>query len=425
MAPAATLESIDIIHPESYARYGYPHEAFKLLRREAPVYWWTRDVQIPFWAITKYADVVWISKQPRRFLNAPRMAVLAAGSSENPGTGGGGGGPAPGGERPIRQLLNMDPPEHGGYRRVASSWFTPRAIDRRRPEVERITKELLDALPLDGGRGETDFVESVTAPLTLSVLADMLGVPREDWRLMFRWTNQIAGSSDPEYREPGKTPFETIRAARDSLFKYFAELSQKRLAEPRDDVVSVIVNAKVDGKPIPPLELLSFYLVLVVAGNETTRNSASGGLLALIENPEELEKLRADPGLIDSAVEEIVRWTNPVIQFCRTPVADFELRGQKIRAGESMCLLYPSANRDEEVFDEPDVFKVDRDPNPHVGFGIGEHFCLGANLARLELRVLFRQLIERLEDVELAGPVERVRSSFLGGVKRMPIRYRA
>ena len=186
----------------------------------------------------------------------------------------------------------------------------------------------------------------------------------------------------------------------------------------------MLTHAKLDGEHLPPLELLSYFLVLVVAGNETTRNAASGGLLALIENPGEFQKLRDEPGLVDSAVEEVVRWTAPVIQFCRTPREDVELHGRKIRAGESLCLFYPSANRDEAAFEDPDVFRVDRKPNPHLGFGIGEHFCLGANLARLELRVIFRALAERLESVELAGPYERMRSSFLGGVKRMPIRYR-
>jgi cytochrome P450 len=175
---------------------------------------------------------------------------------------------------------------------------------------------------------------------------------------------------------------------------------------------------------MPPLELLSYFLVLVVAGNETTRNAASGGLLALIENPEEMAKLRANPGLVDTAVEEIVRWTAPVNQFCRTAVEDVERHGKQIKAGDAFCLFYASANRDEEAFDEPDRFKVDRRPNPHLGFGIGEHFCLGASLARLELRAIFHELAERLEHVELAGPVDRMRSSFLGGAKRMPIRYR-
>jgi cytochrome P450 len=411
-APVAPAD-LDIIGPQTYEKQGYPHAAWRWLRREAPVYWWEKGVENPFWAITKHADILWLSKQPRRFLNAPRLAVL-------PGTG----GPGTPDEPRVRQLLNMDPPEHGKYRKVASGWFTPRAIARREEEVERITRELLDGLCAGGREGKADFVERVTAPLTLSVLADMLGVPHEDWRMMFEWTNLVAGSADPEYQKPGEKPFDTVLRARTGLFGYFAKLAQERAADPRDDITSVLVHARIDGAPIPPLELLSYYFLLVVAGNETTRNAAGGGLLALIENPDEWRRLERDSGLIDGAVEEIVRWTSPVIQFCRTPVEDFELRGQKIRAGQSMCLFYPSANRDEEVFDDPDRFRVDRSPNPHLGFGVGEHFCLGANLARLELRVLLRQMLERFEHVELSGPVERVRSSFLGGVKRMPIRFR-
>jgi cholest-4-en-3-one 26-monooxygenase len=306
---------------------------------------------------------------------------------------------------------------------AASSWFTPRAIERRRAEVERITDELLAEMAGDGETREADFVNDLTAPLTLNVLAEMLGVPREDWRLMFEWTNQIAGSADPEFQDDDN-PEETVERARNGLFGYFAKRAVERRAAPRDDLVCVLSTAGIDGGPMPPLELLSYFLLLVVAGNETTRNAASGGLLALIENPGEFDKLRANPGLVHPAVEEIVRWTSPVIQFCRTPHRDVELHGQKVRAGDSLCLFYPSANRDEQAFDAPDAFRVDRRPNPHLGFGIGEHFCLGANLARLELRVMFRALAERLEEVELAGPCERMRSSFLGGVKRMPIRYR-
>ena len=188
--------------------------------------------------------------------------------------------------------------------------------------------------------------------------------------------------------------------------------------------MSVVANADVGGAALPERELLSYYFLLVVAGNETTRNAMTGGLLAFLEHPEQWERLRRDPSLVDSAVEEIVRWTTPVIQFCRTATEDVEIRGKKIRAGDNLCLFYPSANRDEEVFDDPFQFRIDRQPNRHLAFGIGEHFCLGANLARLELRVVFRHLAARLAECELAGPVERLRSSFVGGIKRMPIRYR-
>ncbi len=400
----------DVIGPDSYARHGYPHAAWKRLRQEQPIAWFDPPGTPGFWAVTRRADIVWISKQPQRFLNAPRLAVFVEG-----------GTPPDPDKRVIRQLLNMDPPQHAEFRKVASGWFTPRATLRRRAEVESITRELLDEL-LE--RKEVDFVGDFAAPLTISVLADMLGVPRKDWQLLFQWTNKFAGASDPEFQDRDD-PAGTFERTRRAMFGYFLELAEERRRQPRDDMVSVLANARVAGAPLPTRELLSYYLLLVVAGNETTRNAASGGLLALIESPGEWARLKASPGLVDTAVEEIVRWTTPVIQFCRTPVEDVLIRGQQIRKGESLCLFYGSANRDEEVFPDGDVFRVDRRPNPHLGFGIGEHFCLGANLARLELRSIFGQLRERADAIELAGPFERVRGSFLGGVKRMPIRVSA
>ncbi len=405
-----SLDTLDIVSNDTYAKNGYPHEAWALLRREAPVYWYDRGVKLPFWAITKHEDIVKISRQPGKNLNAPRLAVFPEFT------------PPEEDKRIARHLLVMDRPDHTRYRKLAAAYFTPRSIRRLESNIERITREILDELTLEE-TSEIDFVTTVSAPLPLAVLADMLGVPREDWQLMFRWTNAIVGSEDPEYRQ-GETSEDSAGGARKSLFEYFWKMAEERRREPRDDIVSVLANAKLEGEDVPPFELLSYYFLLVVAGNETTRNAMSGGLLALTENPGEFEKLRRNPELIPLAAEEIVRWTTPVIQFCRTPTEDLELRGQKIRAGESMCLFYPSANRDEEVFEQPFAFRVDRQPNRHLAFGIGEHFCLGANLARLELRILFRQLAERLVEVETTGPVERLRSSFLGGVKHMPIRYR-
>jgi len=406
-----SLDSLDIVSNETFAHNGYPHEAWTLLRREAPVYWYERDVKVPFWAITKHADIIQISRQAQDHLNGPRLAVFPAFS------------PPPEEAREVRHLLVMDDPDHSAYRKLASASFTPRAVRRLEESIERIARETLDAVANGGALNEIDFVTQVAAPIPLAVLADLLGVPREDWRLMFRWTNQIVGSADPEYRT-GDDQRSAAESARNQLFEYFWNMALERRETPRDDIASVLANAKIDGNALPPRELLSYFFLLVVAGNETTRNAMSGGLLALIQNPDELARLREDPTRVDTAVEEILRWTTPVIQFCRTATKDFELRGQKIRAGESMCLFYPSANRDEEVFDDPFAFRIDRQPNRHLAFGIGEHFCLGANLARLELRALFRQLAERLVDVELAGPVERLHSSFLGGVKHMPIRHR-
>jgi cytochrome P450 len=326
-------------------------------------------------------------------------------------------------EFPARHLLNMDPPEHAKYRRVVSSHFTPRAVERMKRGVDDITNELLDEIMEGGKVQEGDFVRLFSARLPLAVLADLLGVPRADWELMFRWSNEVIGATDADYRVGDETPEETSERARMALFQYYAEMVDERRKHPREDIVTVLATGEVDGQEIPPFELLSYLFLLVVAGNETTRNATTGGLLALLQHPGELEKLRKNPGLVDSAVEEIVRWTSPVIQFCRTPNQDVEVRGQKIRAGQAMTLFYPSANRDEDVFEDPFCFRIDRDPNPHVAFGIGEHVCLGANLARLELRSAFRTLIPRLEHIELAGPPERLRSSFVGGIKRMPIRF--
>jgi len=411
MSQADSLTAEEVIGSQTFADVGYPHDAWRLLREEAPLRYFDLSPRPGFWAVVRRADLVWISKQPKRFLNAPRVAVLTESPPPDPSVLDRG---------VVRHLLNMDPPEHSQYRSLASNWFTPRAIALRRPEIERIARNLIDDLEK---KQEADFVADFVAPLTLSVLADMLGVPREDWRRLFEWTNQMVGTGDPEYRV-GEDAGASMRATRDEMFAYFAERVEASRTDPHDDIISVLATAELAGQPVPAYELLSYISLLVVAGNETTRNAASGGLLALIENPGELAKLRRNPGLVAKATEEIVRWTSPVVQFCRTPVADFEMHGQTIRAGESLCLLYPSANRDAEFFEDPDTFKIDRSPNPHVGFGIGEHFCLGANLARLEIRIFLEQLIPRLEEVDLAGPFERMRSSFLGGVKRMPIRYK-
>ncbi len=409
-----SIDTIDIIGPDHYARNGYPHEEWALLRREAPIYWYDRTNGMPFWAVTKHEDIVTLSKQPRRFQNGPRLAVFPPdpGQTED--------------ERPDefgRHLLIMDPPQHAQYRRLISSRFTPRALRAMHGDIDRIARDILDEIVTDGATAEIDFVEKVSSILPLAVIADMLGVPRSDWKLMFQWTNEMIGSGDPEYRREGETADETSERARMGMLSYFTDMIEERRRSPKDDLLSVLGNVEIDGEPLPFENLIAYFNLIVIAGNETTRNATSGGLLALIEHPGELEKLRRDPSLVPKAVEEIVRWTTPVIQFCRTAIEDVEIRGQKIRAGQAFCLFYPSANRDEDIFEDPFTFRIDRDPNPHLAFGIGEHFCLGANVARLELRVMFRHLAERLDHVELAGSVERLRSSFLGGVKHMPIRY--
>jgi len=397
--------TLDIVSPDKYQREGYPHAEWTWLRKNAPVFWYDRPDFDPFWAITKHADIVEIGKNPTDFIIQPRLAVFSK-ASEPP-------------EDPARHLLNMDPPDHGKYRRVVAKWFTPRTVQVWRPKVEKLTREILGKA---AEKRDLDFVNEVSAPITIAVIALMLGVPEADWKLLFRWTNEIIASEDPEFQH-GRTARETGDAARMELFKYFAALSEDRKKSPQDDILSVVVQGEVDGQPIPTFELLSYYFLLVVAGNETTRNAMTGGVQELIDNPGELAKLQANPDLVDGMVEETVRWVTPVNQFTRTATRDVRVRDQLVKQGQSVCLFYASGNRDEEIFEDPFAFRIDRNPNNHIGFGRGEHVCLGAHLARLELRSLFAELRGRLVSIERTGPVDRIYSSFVGGVKRAPIRW--
>ena len=406
---ALTLDSIDIVNPDLYVQRGYPHEEWALMRREAPIHYYQRPDVDSFWALTRHADIINVSRQPGLFKSIQLLFVTVI----EPGS------PQPD-EAILRQLLNMNPPEHAAYRGVVNKRFTPRSVQQLTSGIERITTEVLDEL---AGRDECDFVTEVSAKLPLAVIAEMFGIPRADWPLMFRLSNEMIGPTDPEYAG-AETIVETLERARMEFFQYFNGLVEDRRKHPRDDLSSALANGLVNGEPLPIFELMSYFALLIIAGNETTRNATTGGLHAFINNPDQWAKLKRDPALIPTAVEEIVRWTSPVIQFTRKATADTELHGHKIRAGDLLALFYPSANRDESVFAAPNHFDITRYPNHHIAFGIGEHFCLGANLARLELQVMFRQLAERLESVEMAGPIQRMRSSFVGGIKHMPVRLR-
>jgi cholest-4-en-3-one 26-monooxygenase len=409
---ALTLQNLDIIDPDRYVQFGYPHDEWTLLRREAPVFWYDRPDVPPFWAITRHADVVEVSTQPELFnaLSAESQLLFIPKRQPDQELM----------EEPVlRQLLNMNPPEHGAYRAVVNRRFTPRAIEQLRHQIEEVSSEILDNAV---GKPECDFVTEISAKLPLAVIAEMFGIPHSDWNLMFRLSNEMIGPEDPEYQK-GESIRENIERARMEFFQYFSGLIADRQKNPRDDLSTALSHGCVHAQSIPPFETLSYFALLIIAGNETTRNATTGGLYALINNPDQWQRLRRDPGLVPTAVDEIIRWVSPVIQFTRIATRDTVLRGKQIREGEVLCLFYPSANRDEEVFEEPFKFDIARRPNNHLAFGIGEHYCLGANLARLELQIMFRQLAERLDKVELAGPIERMRSNFVGGIKHMPIRY--
>ena len=408
---ALSLDTVDIINPDLYVERGYPHEEWTLLRKQAPVFWYERENVDPFWAITRHADIIAVSRRPELFRSTQRLFVTMNEPDMPPPD-----------EALLRQLLNMNPPEHGAYRTVVSRRFTPAAVNQLAGHLDEIAAQLVDGI---ADREECDFVTDLSAKLPLAVIAEMFGIPRSDWEMMFRLSNAMIGPADPEYAHAqGGTIMEGLEQARLEFFRYFTQLVEDRRKTPRDDLATALANGTVNGEPIPPFELLSYFALLIIAGNETTRNATTGGLFALINHPEQLQLLQRNPALIRSAAEEILRWTSPVIQFMRIANQDTELGGRKIRAEDVLALFYPSANRDEEVFDDPFKFDITRHPNYHLAFGIAEHFCLGANLARLELQMIFRHLAARLERIELAGPVARMRSSFVGGIKHMPIRYR-
>jgi cholest-4-en-3-one 26-monooxygenase len=289
-------------------------------------------------------------------------------------------------------------------------------VARLEPHIREIANAVIDAVAQKGG---CDFVTEVAAELPLQVIAEMMGVPLADRRALFSWSNRMIGQDDPEY---GTTEDEAKRASLE-VYMYANQLAAERRRNPGEDLMSVLLNAEVDGEKLTEMEFDVFFVLLMIAGNETTRNLISGGMLALIDHPEQRARLLKDRSLINTAVDEMLRWVSPVMAFRRTATRDTEIRGQKIREGDKVLMFYPSANRDEEVFPEADRFDVGRTPNDHLAFGIGEHFCLGSNLARLEIRVMFEELLRRLPDIELAGPVARLRSNFINGIKHMPVKF--
>ncbi len=404
----AGVDPLDLIDPARYARCGYPDEAWTKLRAEAPVARFEPPGHLPFWAITKHSDIVEIASQPRRFSSAYGITLVKRGPLV---------------ATPIDMVVVLDPPRHGPMRRVASRRFTPRALRAQSAEIERITVEILDQAATGGAVGECDFVESVAAPLPLAVIAWIVGAPRDDWRLLYRLTNEVIGKDDPEYRRPGETPAQTMMRARGEIHAYFARLIHLRRADPRDDLISELTEREIDGQPLTAEQLVAYCELMVEAGNETTRNAISRGLLAFCEHRGEWERLRSRPELLPDAVEELLRWVSPIAYFARVATEDYELRGNTIRAGEQVALYWASANRDEDVFEDPFAFRIDRRPNPHLAFGVGEHFCMGAHVARVELEAIFRHLLARLKSFEVAGPIERLHSTVNGGLKHLPLRY--
>jgi cytochrome P450 len=409
----AMIDPLDLAAPDRYAADGYPHDAWTELRATDPVHWCEPDGYRPFWAITKHADIKHVSSHPELFSSKPRLTMqpihLEAKMLEQfPDAADQGG-------MPLRMLVTMDPPDHRTYRNLAGPYFRPSVLKHLEDRVVEISDLLLDRF--SGDDVELDFVTDIASWHPLRMLCEILGVAAEREGLILRMTNELFGADDPEL---GREDLENLLP---EMFQLFFDLVEEKRAQPSEDLASVLANGEIDGEPLPHMELLSYFVLVATAGHDTTRNALSGGMRALLEHPEQLAMLRADPSLAKSAADEIVRWTSPVIHFIRTATEDTVVGGQQIAAGDHLVLFYPSANRDEDVFDDPFAFRIDRDPNPHLGFGVGEHFCLGAGLARMEIRVFLERWLPRLASVELAGEPAHTAASFVGGDKHLPIRW--
>ncbi|WP_018653981.1 cytochrome P450 [Actinomadura flavalba] len=398
--------------PAAYADDAGLHRALTLLRREAPVHWVETPGYHPFWAVTRHADIMEIERDHTRFRNAPRPLLALAEIDDmnrarvEQGTA-------------LRTLIHMDDPDHRVIRAIGADWFRPRAMRALEPRVRELARRYVDRMAELGG--ECDFVQQVSVRFPLYVILSLLGLPESDFDRMLKLTQELFGGDDTEMQRGASSEerFEVLL----EFFAYFQELTAARRAKPTDDLASAIANATVDGAPLNDFDTASYYVIIATAGHDTTSSTISGGLQALVENPAELDRLRADPSLLPLAVDEMIRWVTPVKEFMRTATEDCELRGVPIKAGDALLLSYPSANRDEDVFTDPFRFDAARDPNKHLAFGFGVHYCLGAALARIEVRAFFEELLPRLDTIELAGTPVGTATTFVGGLKRLPIRY--
>jgi len=404
------LKDVDLTDPDLFQR-GTPHDMFALLRRESPVHWHEERNGPGFWAITKHADLKFISKRPELFSSAAQGTLR-----EDP----------PAEALPLIRniMLNMDPPQHRQYRNLINKAFTPRMVNGLMPHVREVVKGIVNGVI---EKGECDFVEEVAAILPMEVICEMMGVPQEDRRHIYQIGNSMVGFDDPELQADGKPREMTGTSAQEAfgeMFVYANKLREKALAHPTNDLATALLTVELDGRKLTDMEFCYFFLLLLIAGNETTRTVTTNGMIALLENPEQHALLQRDLSLVDSAVEEILRYAPAVHTFRRQAMADVEIRDKKVREGQKLMLWYSSVNRDEEVFTDPDRFDIRRSPNDHLAFGIGEHYCLGANLARMELQEIFRAIAIHFHDVEMTAPPRRLRSTFINGVKEMRVRFR-
>jgi cytochrome P450 len=398
--------------PTAYADDDRLHTALAELRANNPVAWVDNPPYRPFWAITKHEDIMAIERANDLFLSEPRPLLATAATDDvlkqqqEAGMG-------------IRTLIHMDDPHHRKVRAIGADWFRPKAMRALKVRVDELAKRYVDTMRDIGP--ECDFVEAIAVNFPLYVILSLLGLPEDDFPRMMKLTQEMFGGDDEEHRRGDSA--EDLLAVLADFFKYFAALTASRREKPTEDLASAIANGRVDGELMSDMDTLSYYVIVASAGHDTTKDAISGGLHALIQNPGELARLRDNMDLMPLAVEEMIRWATPVKEFMRTAAEDTTVRGVPIAKGESVYLAYVSGNRDEDVFADPFRFDVGRDPNKHVAFGYGVHFCLGAALARMEMNSLFTELVPRLESIELAGEPELSATTFVGGLKHLPIRY--
>ncbi len=393
--------------PHAYTDESRLHAALAHLRANAPVCRVEVPNYQPFWAITKHADIMDIERNNTVFTNWPRPVLTTTVGDELQAAAG------------VRTLIHLDDPQHRVVRAIGADWFRPKAMRALKVRVDELAKNYVDKMLAVGP--ECDFVQEVAVNYPLYVIMSLLGIPESDFSRMLKLTQELFGSDDSEFKR-GSGKEDQIPALMD-MFGYFNGVTAARREHPTEDLASAIANARIDGEPLSDIETVSYYLIVATAGHDTTSATISGGLHALAENPDQRRRLRDHPELMPLATEEMIRWTTPVKEFMRTAAEDTEVRGVPIAAGESLLLSYVSGNRDEEVFTDPFRFDVGRDPNKHLAFGYGVHFCLGAALARMEVSSFFSELVPRLESIELTGDPEHVATTFVGGLKHLPVRY--
>ncbi len=394
---------INLISPETFAATGHPWEQYAWLRKNAPVYWHDEPNGPGFWAITKYEDVRTISRLPKVFSSYETSVMLPD--------------PDPMGLYAQRlMMLNMDPPQHDRFKLLVSRGFTPKNAPLLRPKIEELARDIVDAVL---AKGECDFVTEIAGRLPSGLIAELMGMPRADGERLYDLT-EIMHTNDDAIAPP-----EIKMNAVGEMLGYAQSVADLKRQNPGDDLATILVNAEVDGDHLTDEEFQWFFLLLVNAGGDTTRNLLAAGLQLLLDHPDQRTKLMGDlDGLLGPAVEEMLRYCSPVTHFKRTAMQDTVVGGQSIKAGERVVMFYGSANRDEDIFENADTFDVARHPNPHVAFGAGgPHLCLGMHVARVELAVMFRELLTRMPHIEAGGPIERMHSSFIAGVHRMPIKY--